>query len=325
MLQHRLIDEEKRKGSWVAKLLQSAQYTIESTPSDQFSSAKGSDFSEKMQSRALAEILPNLFEVAQFYEDHFATHRHYEGSGISDPGTGKYVTWQPLMRPPRPPVAAKKRLRRTRPRPASRSELDTDISEDETEIDDSLTSSYLRNDRLAPKQNDVSKNAKITAAQDQILPSCREVTAAGLRNCPCSITRKPNDSFGQAMQGLVLGEEMDLDLKMIAHTPMSNHIYTNDSQPVQYFASQSNYSPHTVHLQQDGYVLPSSSQSMFASATASVCHGLPAFDTQLPLPVDNGTFHDDTCFAHNYNMYSTSSANTLDFLGEIHNHASVSC
>jgi hypothetical protein len=109
MLQHRIIDKEKRKGSWVAKLRQAAQYAVETTPPDQFSSSKGSGFSEMMRSRALEEILPNLFETAQLYEDHFAWHGHYEGSGVLDPDKGKRVTWQPFMRPARPPVAPRKR------------------------------------------------------------------------------------------------------------------------------------------------------------------------------------------------------------------------
>ncbi|EOA89415.1 uncharacterized protein SETTUDRAFT_105680, partial [Exserohilum turcica Et28A] len=326
MLQHRLIDIDKRRGSWVAELRKAAQIAIDSIPRGQFSSSKGSDFSEKMQRRALEEILPNLFEVAQLYEDHFARHGHYEGSGIPDPGKGKHVTWQPLMRPIREPVAPKKRLRRTRPAPASKLEPDTDALGDETEVDDSVTSLYLRSKQLASNRIDMSKSAKSTAIRDPTTPSSRGAAAAELHSCSCSTTVTPNDSFGQSMQGLLLEEEADLDIEMTAPTPLHNHTYTNDSQLVQYFYGHPSYNAHAIQLQQDGCALTGTSRPTFSPATAPVYQpSLSGFDTHFALPVDNTMFHEGTSFPQSYDLYDPSSANTLEFLDGIRSHSSVSC
>jgi hypothetical protein len=93
MLQHRLIDKPKRQDSWVAKLQQAAQYAIETTPPDQFSSSRGAGSSERMHERALGDILPNLFGTAALYEEHIARHELYEGTESMDPGDGTHVTW----------------------------------------------------------------------------------------------------------------------------------------------------------------------------------------------------------------------------------------
>jgi hypothetical protein len=92
MLQHRLIDEAKRQDSWVAKLRQAAQYAVKTTPPDQFSSARGAGFGKQIKERALKDILPNLFETAALYEDHFSQYKLYEGTGRIDPGCGEDVT-----------------------------------------------------------------------------------------------------------------------------------------------------------------------------------------------------------------------------------------
>ena len=144
MLQHRDIDVGKRNMDWVTRLRNAAHYAVETTPPDQFSSSKGSAFSERMQGRALGEIIPNLFDIALSYQEHFARYTLYEGTNNRDPGIGTHVTWQPLTRPPRQAPAPRKRVRQTRTRPASRTEYDAHESGHDTEVDNTATESHLR-------------------------------------------------------------------------------------------------------------------------------------------------------------------------------------
>jgi hypothetical protein len=326
MLQHRIIDKEKRKGSWVAKLRQAAQYAVETTPPDQFSSSKGSGFSEMMRSRALEEILPTLFETAQLYENHFASHGHYEGSGIPDPDKGKRVTWQPLMRPARPPVAPRKRPRTSKTGPTPRSEINTDASGEETKVDDSVTSSYPCGERLAPSQIDAQKKSESTEVQQQALASNRGAAAPPLHTCPWSTTTTPNVSFGQPMYEPFPGEKMDLDVKIAACAPPHDHTCVNGSHPMQYLDSHPGYNQHSIQLQQDGCALPSASQPVFNSSSGSAYHHpFPHCDGPFAHPVEHATFHDDTCYPHGYEMYGPSSAHPLQFFHEIADEGSMSC
>ncbi|EMD92013.1 hypothetical protein COCC4DRAFT_174510 [Bipolaris maydis ATCC 48331] len=328
MLQHRLIDKEKRKGSWVAKLRQAAQYAVETTPPEQFSSSKGSNFSEKMQNRALAEILPNLFETAQLYEDHFAWHRHYEGSGIPDPGKGKRVTWQPLTRPARQPATPRKRPRTTKEGAAPRSETDVEASGNETEIDDCATSFYLCGQEPASDQPEGSDifGPKETAQQTPV--SACGGTAAPLHTCPCSTTTAPNVSFGQPMHGLTLGEEMDLDVGMAACTPLHDHTHINGGHQIQYSDGDSGFNQYLVQLQQDGCppFRGSQSQSGFTSSSTPLYHHpFPAFDAHFSHSVEHVAFHDDTCYPHGYKMYMSSPANSLHLFGDTSIDAGMAC
>ncbi|EUC42872.1 hypothetical protein COCMIDRAFT_102350, partial [Bipolaris oryzae ATCC 44560] len=326
MLQHRLIDKEKRKGSWVAKLRQAAQYAVETTPPEQFSSSKGSNFSEKMQSRALAEILPNLFETAQLYEDHFAWHRHYEGSGIPDPGKGKRVTWQPLTRPARQPATPRKRPRTTNEGTALRSETDVEASGNETEIDDCVTSSYLRGQELASDQPEGSDIFGSKETPQQTPVSACGGTAAPLHTYPCSTTTAPNVSFGQPMHGLPLGEKMDLDVGMAACTPLHDHTYINGGHLMQYSDGDLGYNQYSVQLQQDGCPLFNTSQSGFTSPSAPLYHHpFPAFNPHFSHPVEHVAFHDDTCYPHGSKMYTSSPANSLHLFHSTSNDAAMVC
>ncbi|KAI2475115.1 hypothetical protein Ptr902_13462 [Pyrenophora tritici-repentis] len=140
MLQHRPIDEVKRKGSWVAKLRHTAEYAVQTTPSDQFSSSKGSGFSNMMQIRALTEILPSLFDIAQKYEDHVCQSQQ---CGNTNLGMGGRVTWQPLTRPPRQTLAPRKRHQTAKATSVVRVESDADASGDDTDVDDTVAASHL--------------------------------------------------------------------------------------------------------------------------------------------------------------------------------------
>ncbi|KAF1947032.1 hypothetical protein EJ02DRAFT_171497 [Clathrospora elynae] len=165
MLLHRRIDEVKRRGAWIAKLRQAATYAVETTAADQFSSSKGNGFSAKMRTRALEDILPNLFETAQTYEDHFAKYNLYEGCGAEDPGFGTHVTWHPLSRPSRQPIVPKP-MTRKRLRTARVQAPRVEESGDETEVDDTLATSYLRRSQ-AQRQTRAAQASNMPVPQQQ--------------------------------------------------------------------------------------------------------------------------------------------------------------
>ncbi len=127
MLQHRKIDEVKRKHSWVDKLQKAAEYAVETTPVEFFSSSKNLAFNTKMRERALRSLLPSLFDVAQSYEDHVTMHALYEGSGTTDPGTGRKHTWQIISKPPRE-VIQRKHAYKGKRRPALKTNCDAEKS-----------------------------------------------------------------------------------------------------------------------------------------------------------------------------------------------------
>jgi hypothetical protein len=86
MLQHRdiPIDEYKRRQSWTYKLRQVAQFEIEMTPQEQYSSSRNPAFSALMKQRAEKDILPSLFDVSQSYEDHVVQYGLWTYADIKD-------------------------------------------------------------------------------------------------------------------------------------------------------------------------------------------------------------------------------------------------
>ncbi|KAF1966469.1 hypothetical protein BU23DRAFT_560168 [Bimuria novae-zelandiae CBS 107.79] len=106
MLVHRDADERKRQlDPWIHKLLKDATYIVTSKDTEHFSSSKGSKYNETMKKRALEEIIPSLFDIAQSHEDYFYQEvfqrQGYEGSGKLGPGCGKQVSWRAYPRPDR--------------------------------------------------------------------------------------------------------------------------------------------------------------------------------------------------------------------------------
>jgi hypothetical protein len=296
MLQHRLIDEVKRRGSWVQKLRITAEYAVQTTAPDQFSSSKGSGFSEKMQKRALSEILPNLFEVAQSYEDHFAQYQLYEGTGNEDPMTGTRVTWQHLTRPPRQ-TALRKRVRRTKAPAAQKLEPDADNSGDETEVDDTATVTHLRRGRRSQRQAQAPQNSHPqTVPQNSIpqvhvsqglIPAPAHVTAPttsqdDMRYRSAAPTPAPNTSFGQSMYGLQLGENMDLDVKVPYHDQALGQMTFPPSQPMQYSTSHSGFNPSAFRTHHD-------EGPFMGSAHSSFDHSF-SFDPPYHPQVGDGSF-----------------------------------
>nr|GFD57301.1 hypothetical protein [Tanacetum cinerariifolium] len=88
--------------------------------------------------RALEQILPSIFEVAQAYEDHIMQYNLIEGSGNKDPGRGRHHTWKPIPRPIR--RQQPKRPRRTATGRSDRAQGSIyEGSGDDTEPDETMT------------------------------------------------------------------------------------------------------------------------------------------------------------------------------------------
>ncbi|KAJ4367018.1 actin cytoskeleton and mitosis protein [Neocucurbitaria cava] len=313
MLQHRKIDEVKRKGSWVTKLRQAAQCAIEMTTSELFSSSKRTEFSEKMKERALEFILPSLFDVAQSYEDHLAQYDLYEGTGHTDPGEGRHVTWHAASKPPRS-VSQRKRVRRSRVPLSTRVEHHDEESADETEVDDAVSNSFLRRGQVTAGKNtrasegpksDDSKSEKTNdaGAPRQQVPVEPTPTATMFpltqafpkqEPHPDSSRPTPNTSFNQTMNDLQLNEtmSMDMDVKGGDATQYQDPTLFRNmfpfSQPMQYSSSHPGY---VFQPQGNASPFSNSTQSSFASGTTSgFASPFPMFHAPYSPQVGNPVF-----------------------------------
>jgi hypothetical protein len=355
MLQHRIIDAVKRRGSWVQKLRKIARYAVESTAADQFSSSKGSGFSETMQKRALSEILPNLFEIAQSYEDHLAQYGLYEGAGNQDPGNGTRVTWQYLTRPPRQ-TAPRKRVRRTKAPAAERVVSDADASGDETEVDNTATITHLRRGRRPQTQAQAPQNPQprpglqeplpLAVPQDPIpqtqasqgqAPVPAHVTAAMLSQPDVryrSAAPTPNASFGQPMLGLPLGENMDMDVKVAHRDPYQHQVPQTTfppSQPMEYPTSHAAFNSNVLRTHHDEGHFMGSAQSSFAP-TVGYEHSFSMFDPPYHPQVSDGSFtspmhtgNGSFSYAYQDSYPPSSMPAPLGFFNGLPTHPSVSC
>lgn len=275
MLLHRRIDEIKRKGSWIAKLRQVALYNIETTPSEHFSSSKGSNFSDLMRDRALKSILPSLFDVASSYEEHLAMYNLYEGAGGIDPGKGKYHTWQPISRPPRRSAQTKRRCT-NRTTPTRRIESSVDASGDDTEPDDTMTTmsrcaSSIRSRQTQDEARTPPAPASIAAPAQPTWKVASPVIVTEQTLSPPPQSQQdpylpgpvmtPNSSFG--------------DVKGGSHALSSPHqnyprpIMPPYNQPMQYPNTHSNYNSQLFQP---------------TPSTASFSQSAPGSFAQLPAP-----------------------------------------
>ncbi|KAF1850924.1 uncharacterized protein K460DRAFT_400958 [Cucurbitaria berberidis CBS 394.84] len=304
MLQHRDIDEVKRKGSWVAKLRQAAQCAVELTTAELFSSSKSMSFSEAMKERALNFILPSLFDVAQSYEDHLAQYNLYEGAGNTDPGDGRQLTWHPASRPPRQ-TFQRKRIRTARPLPAPI--VDCDASADETEVDDTISNSFLRQEqaRARKQARGLRELRTIATSQQQVLavPTRTATTDASTPamppqdNRPKSSMPTPNTSFHQSMDSLRLGEAMDTDIDVKGgevpppyDQSLLRTIYSLN-QPMQYSSSHAGYMNQVFQTEDDINSFSDAVQSSFDPGSAP-CYAnpFPAFPTPYSSQAGNSAF-----------------------------------
>lgn len=231
MLVHRKVDEMKRKGSWVTKLREVANFTIQTTSADHFSSSKGSNHSEEMKKRAQEQILPSIFDVAQSYEDHIMQYSLFEGSGNVDSGRGKHHTWKPIPRPVRQQPHPKRPRRAVRHNPVSVQDIVCEASGEETEPDDTMTK-FAKVPREASQSASSSRpttalsqsTAHIPhtpATSDESLPKTCKVDEPVSISSPCTpassqgdcrmyrTASTPNSSFDQSLHGLHLEEDED--------------------------------------------------------------------------------------------------------------------
>lgn len=311
MLQHRAIDEPKRKGSWVAKLQQAAQYAIETTPPEQFSSSKGSGFSERMRDRALNEIMPSLFSIAQIYEDHLARNNLYEGSGNVDTREGTMCTWQPVSRPPRQSTFNRKRAK-VQSRASRRNAVsDENFSGDETEVDESVANSFMcRQVKLSQSQQRIPNANNLAPAvapapvpvPGTVLAPTLPLTVSTTPLAPyvaatpaqnSSITPSPNTSFDRTMTQLRLDDEADIDVKYVNsgefnNTNMMCNMFALSQAPMHYSTSQPCFSTPGFHGQELAVALDSPAQSPFVTEPPYPHYTM--FNMSYPQPLDNAVF-----------------------------------
>lgn len=132
--------------NWVKRLRDRAIRVAENTNDEQFASAKTPEYNIEMKKRALTEILPDLFDVAQKYEDHFAQY----GSDEEAISVSVTHTWHEASKAPKhlskmcagerekpeeqPPLKRKAlpALEPAKDEACSDTEVDTDIEESQT-------------------------------------------------------------------------------------------------------------------------------------------------------------------------------------------------
>lgn len=308
MLQHRIIDEPKRKGSWVAKLQQTAQYAIETTPPEQFSSSKGSGFSERMRDRALNEIMPSLFSIAQIYEDHLARNNLYEGTGNVDTGEGTMCTWQPVSRPPRQSTFTRKRAKVQSRVPRRRAVSEDTVSDDETEVDDTVTESFLRRQGYSSrKQQRMSKAdgpqpmiASTAAPTVSATPMPPYVAAPPSQGS--TMVASPNASFDGTMTRLRLDDDADdVDVKYVNSSKFNNanvmcNMYALSQPPMHYSTPQPCFSTPGFHGSEHAVPFNSPNQSPFVAGSTYTHY--PMFNMAYPPLLDNTGFATSTMSAN---------------------------
>lgn len=307
MLQHRKIDEPKRKGSWVAKLQQAAQYAIETTPPEQFSSSKGSGFSERMRDRALNEIMPSLFSIAQIYEDHLARNNLYEGTGNIDTREGTMCTWQPVSRPPRQSILNRKRAKVQSRASRRRAVSDATFSDNETEVDDTVTNSFLcRQGKPSQKPQRLSNADRmqpVPAPTPAPVPASTAALSVSTTPMPTYITApppqrstiapSPNASFDRTMTRLRLDDEGDVDAKYangseFNNTNMMCTMFPLSQPPMQYAASQPCFTTPGFHGQDHAVPFDSPAQSPFVAGSPYPPYTM--FNMGYPPSLDNTAF-----------------------------------
>lgn len=299
MLVHRKIDEIKRKGPWISKLRDVAKFTVQTTSADHFSSSKGTAHSEEMKKRALEQILPSIFEVAQAYEDHIMQYNLIEGSGNKDPCRGRYHTWKPIPRPIR-------RQQLKRPRRTARSdraqEAVHEVSGDETEPDDTMTSFAGAPHGLPqalsspfPMNTHALANIPTPTASGPCTPATIQDDCAMHRTAST-----PNSSFDQSLHGLHLGEE-DLDMKPHARTisdhggMQSPYNIPSYTQPLQYPTAANSFNGQ-AYQSADNYA---NQASAFPQNAPTFINPFTMFNAPAP-PVDYNQYAPLMSTAHSY-------------------------
>ncbi|KAF2031367.1 hypothetical protein EK21DRAFT_88081 [Setomelanomma holmii] len=233
MLQHRdtPIDRIKRRSPWTSKLRQIAEYHVETTAPEHFSSSKSAVFSRLMKDRAVTSILPSLFEASQSYEDFIFQHDLWKYENDNEIPKGKSLTWQPVPRPPKQ-TSQRKRVRKIMVPGAIRGESDADsygdASENDTEVDDTMARISMRHTRrveLSARQSAMQERQRAQGTQASARGMNTHTVAAVEAPAPVAVapspmtstpqkcfpstqmTPTPNSSFDQSLDRLHLHED----------------------------------------------------------------------------------------------------------------------
>ncbi|KAF2652344.1 hypothetical protein K491DRAFT_719020 [Lophiostoma macrostomum CBS 122681] len=132
---HRELDDEGQpRINWVAKLRESAMFRLKAMATKKFSSSEDLKYNQDMKDRALNVLLPDIFEVAQKYEDHVAQY----GIQDADRIRGPQHSWYAAPKPARRPVVRKSRKNRSRTlhaqQPVNEGSMDVEDAPEDEEI-----------------------------------------------------------------------------------------------------------------------------------------------------------------------------------------------
>jgi hypothetical protein len=212
ILQHRDndFDEIKRGIGWTSKLRIEAEYQVNKTPKDMFSSSKDPGFSEIMKARALDSVLPSMFDVVQAYEDYVVQNNVWERINNPDANLpkGKLHSYLPVPRPKQP--LPKTRVRITQVVPAKVHKIEThEESGSETEVDEAMdrySQRYLRRQKRSQAQISEASAPKV---QEIDVPSPTGTlnpytTSASFGLKEHTAIATPNSSFEQSLNKLHL-------------------------------------------------------------------------------------------------------------------------
>ncbi|KAH7087624.1 hypothetical protein FB567DRAFT_415595, partial [Paraphoma chrysanthemicola] len=289
MLQHRdtPTDEIKRRSPWTVKLRQIAEYNVETTAPEHFSSSKSAVFSRMMKERAVKSILPSLFETSQSYEDFVFQHDLWKHRDEKKFPRGKSITWQSVPRPPKQ-TNQRKRPRKARATRVLRADSDLEslgeASGDDTEVDDTMARRASRQVR----QNELSNYRQRAMQEEEDVPHPRAPTnvfpntviddspsmSASKRvlhpaqvNPTPTPTPTPNSSFDQSLGRLRLDE--DAKAANLVTTDNSDQQVQQSriphSQTMQYDNSHGHYTNSSFHPMHSSGPYPTPGPSAFAS------------------------------------------------------------
>jgi hypothetical protein len=286
LLQHRdsPIDELKRRSPWTVKLRQIAEYNVETTAPEHFSSSKNAIFSRMMKERAVNSILPSLFETSQSYEDFVFQHELWIYNDESAFPRGKAMTWQPVPRPPKQINQRKfKRARKARKLRAPREESDADshgeASGDDTEIDETMA--RIANRQLRRMELSVNRQRAEQEGQVARAPAVGLSTVMDTKTPPMSATTQrifhptqaesvPKSSFDQSMDRLHLDEDAKTGNLMASddHAQQSQRGRTPLHHPIQYHNTRGDYANTSFQPMEPSGSFSTSGTSSFAQFPA---------------------------------------------------------
>ncbi|KAH7074684.1 hypothetical protein BKA63DRAFT_319292 [Paraphoma chrysanthemicola] len=288
MLQHRdsPTDEIKRRSPWTVKLRQIAEYNVETTAPEHFSSSKSAVFSRMMKERAVKSILPSLFETSQSYEDFVFQHDLWKHRDEKKFPRGKSITWQSVPRPPKQ-TNQRKRPRKARATRVLRDDTDTEslgeASADDTEVDDTMArraSRQVRQKEFSSQQQRAmleEEDAQYAPAPASVLPNAvvdasPRMSASKRVLQPAQVHPTPNTSFDQSLGRLRLDEDAK-----------AANLVTTDNNDQQV---QQGRTPHSQTIQYDnshGHYTNSSFHPMHSSGPYST----PVSTAFAPFPTGN--------------------------------------